>query len=170
MDLIELDRLRPEQTAELVGDEVDPWSSAGVDLEWRPKDRYVALRDDEGRLAAAAGLVLAEVSFGGRPPTTVVGIGGVIVAAPYRGRGLGWRVISEVIARAEAQGPEIAVLFCWPDRAELYRRHGFAEVPGPVWVGQAERIVAVPHVTMWRPLKPGAALPDGDVRVEGLPF
>jgi hypothetical protein len=66
-------------------------------------------------------------------------------------------------------GPEIALLFCRAELAGLYRRHGFAEVPGPVFVEQPDRIVEISGA-MWRPLKAGARLPDGIVQVNGLPF
>ena len=172
MELIEFGRLNDEQYAELAGDEDDPWNAAEFGLEWLPKDHYVAVRDDDGRLVAAAGLVVVEVQYGAQPPSPVVGVGGVIVTASHRGRGLGRWVISEALTRAEAKGPEIAMLFCRVELAGLYRRHGFAEVPGPVFVDQPDGIVEMSGggVTMWRPLRTGAELPDGIVKVNGLPF
>ena len=172
VELIELGRLSDEQFAVLVGDEDDPWNAAEFGLEWRPKDYYVALRDVDGRLRGAAGLVVVEVQFGAEPPIPVVGIGGVIVTASHRGRGLGRRVISEALGRAEAMGPDIAMLFCRDEMTELYRRHGFAKVPGPVFVDQPDGAVEIRGrgMMMWRPLKAGARLPDGTVKVSGLPF
>jgi predicted GNAT family N-acyltransferase len=172
VELIEFGRLSDEQYAVLVGDEDDPWKAAVFDLEWLPKDHHIALRDDDGRLVAAAGLVVVEVQFGAQPPVPVVGVGGVIVTASHRGRGLGRLVISEALTRAEAKGPEIAMLFCRSELAGLYRRQGFAEVPGPVFVHQPGGIVQTSGagVTMWRPLKAGARLPDGIVKVNSLPF
>ena len=170
VELIEFGRLSEEQYAELVADEEDPWDAAGSELTWRPKDRHVGVHDRDGRLLAVAGLVIVDVQFGEQRPIPVVGIGGVIVVAGHRGRGLGWQVISEVISRARQVGPEIAMLFCRPDRAELYRRHGFAEVLGPVHVGQPDQVVEMPPVTMWRALRDGVTLPDGAVKVHGLPF
>jgi len=172
VELIEFGRLTDEQYAELAGDEDDPWNAAEFGLEWLPKDHYVGVRDDDGRLVAAAGLVVVEVQYGAQPPSPVVGVGGVIVTASHRGRGLGRWVISEALTRAEAKGPEIAMLFCRVELAGLYRRHGFAEVPGPVFVDQPDGIVEMSGggVTMWRPLRAGAELPDGIVKVNGLPF
>src|SRR5438067_10803135 len=123
--MIELGSLSPEQYAELVGNEDDPWDAVGIELEWRPKDRHVALRDSDGRLRATAGLVVVDVQFAERQPIPVAGIGGVIVAAPYRGEGLGRGVVAEVLRRAEGLGPDIGMLFWRPDRAGLYRGFGF---------------------------------------------
>lgn len=170
VELIEFGKLSSERYAELVGDEQDPWDAADSTLEWRPKDRHVAVRDDDGMLAAAAGLVVADVQFGEQAPVPVVGIGGVIVVARHRGRGLGRQVISEVVRCAQNLGPEMAMLFCRPDRAELYRKYGFAEVPGRVLVDQSTGVLQMPPVTMWRPLTEGVRLHDGVVRVHGLPF
>lgn len=170
MELIEFGKLSEEQYAELVGDEQDPWDAAGSTLEWRPKDHHVAVRDDDGTLVAAAGLVVVDVQFGEREAIPVVGVGGVIVVARHRGRGLGRRVISEAVKCAHDLGPELAMLFCRPDRAELYRRHRFVEVPGRVLVDQSHGVVEMPPVTMWRPLTDGVRLRDGAVKVHGLPF
>lgn len=171
MELIEFGKLSQARYAELVGDEPDPWSAGDLDLEWRPKDRHVALRDEDGRLLAAAGLVAADVEFGEHAePVEIVGIGGVIVAAAHRGHGLGKRVITEILERAQSLGPGIALLFCQPDRAGLYRRHGFAEVPRPVLVDQPSGQIEMPMVTMWRPLREDVNLPAGPVKINGLPF
>jgi len=172
VDLVEFGRLSDEQYAALVVDEDDPWNAAEFGLEWLPKDHHVGIRDDDGRLVAMAGLVVVKVQFGERPPVSVVGVGGVIVTASQRGRGLGRWVISEALRRAEAMGREIAMLFCRVESAGFYRRHGFAEVPGRVFVDQPSGIVEISGagVAMWRPLKAGVRLPDGIVNVKGLPF
>jgi GNAT superfamily N-acetyltransferase len=171
MELIEFGRLSEERYSELVGDEEDPWKAEAFALKWRPKDHHVGICDEDGRLVAVAGLVVVEVQFGEQLGIPVVGLGGVIVTASHRGRGLGARVISGALSRAEALGPQIAMLFCRPEMAGLYRRYGFAELPGPVLVGQPGGVVEIPGgVTMWRPLHPNACLPEGAVKVHGLPF
>ncbi len=169
MELVELGPLSEEQRRELEGDEVNPFGTLGSDLKWRPKDHHVALRGPDGRLGAAAGWLLVEVDVAGTV-MPVVGIGGVIVAKPLRGTGLGRRVIAEAIDRAEALGPEIAMLFCQDDRVALYQRHGFALVEPPVLADQPGGPVEVPLEVMWRPLWYGAALALGPVRIPGLPF
>jgi predicted N-acetyltransferase YhbS len=169
MELVELGPLTAAQQAELVGDEVNPWGPLGRGLEWRVKDQHVALVDPDGRLVAASGWLVSEIEIGGqRRP--VVGIGGVIVAARFRGQGLGRCVITEAIGRAERMGPDLALLFCQPDRVALYERHGFRLVTEPVQAEQASGPVDMPMETMWRALRAGASLPPGPIRLPGLPF
>jgi predicted GNAT family N-acyltransferase len=170
MDVVELGRLSDAQRTELEGDEVDPFGAAGNTLRWRPKDRHVALRGPDGRLVASTGLLLAELRVGEGPATPVVGIGGVIVAAPYRGQGLADQVIVEALRCASTLGPAIALLFCHRDRAGLYARHGFAEIEPPVYVQQPGGFEVVPQVAMWRALRSSATLPSGRVVLHSLPF
>lgn len=170
MEVIELGRLNDTQRAELEGDEDDPFDAAGDTLKWRSKDRHVALRGPDGRLIASAGLVLAEVQVEELAPIPVVGVGGVIVAAPHRGRGLGDRVIAEALARVASMGPAAAILFCHRDRAGLYAHHGFLEIPRPVSVQQPDGLAEMPYVSMWRPLREGWELPAGQLVLHSLPF
>jgi predicted GNAT family N-acyltransferase len=170
MDLIEFGRLSEAQRVELEGDEADPFDAAGNTLQWRKKDRHVGLRGGDGRLVASAGLVLAEVQAEGGSAMPVVGIGGVFVNQHQRGQGLANRVIREALARAGTMGPAVAVLFCHRDRAGLYERHGFGEVPPPVLVQQPDGPVPVPMVTMWRALREGGQLPPGQLVLLSFPF
>ncbi len=166
---MEFGRLGPGRRAELEGDEDDPFQVSGVTLQFRPKERHVALQDERGRLVASTGLVISEVDVAGvRFP--VVGIGGVIVAARHRGQGLARRVLDATLARARELGPDFAMLFCLPDRVGLYRRLGFLEIDHEVQVKQPLGYAPMPLRTMWRALRDGAAWPDGPVVLETLPF
>jgi predicted N-acetyltransferase YhbS len=170
VELIELGRLTDAQHAELEEGDADPWGAAANALRWRPKDLHVALRQPEGRLVASAGLVIAEVQVADASPMQVVGLGGVIVFAPYRGQGLGSRVIAAALHRAATLGPGAAMLFCDRDRAGLYERHGFVEIDSPVMVQQPDRHLEMPLVSMWRWLHEGVTLRSGPVTLHGLPF
>ncbi len=166
MEVVELPGLTPEGRAELAAGEAHPF---GVnDLRWRESDRYLALRHN-GRLIAAAGLVIATVEAA-TEAFEVVGVGGVIVARPHRGKGFMRRVMEAAMVRAEQLGPAFAMLFCSVANSGRYARFGFAEVRAIVTADQPGRIVEMGEVSMWRPLRPGAAWPDGPVRVRGLPF
>jgi predicted N-acetyltransferase YhbS len=166
MELVELGPLTPADRAELAAGEADPF---GVnDLRWRESERCLALRDD-GRLVAAAGLVVADVEVTG-DVFGVVGVGGVIVALPHRGRGLMRRVIEPALARAAELGPAYAMLFCSSANSLRYARFGFHEIAARVTAEQPDRTVDMGEVSMWRALRDGARWPAGDVTVLGLPF
>jgi GNAT superfamily N-acetyltransferase len=170
VELVEFGRLSESQRVELEGDEVDPFDGAGNTLQWQPKDQHVALRGPGGRLIASAGLVLTEVELDGETALPVVGIGGVFVAARYRGQGLSTRVMTEILAKARGLGPDLALLFCHRNRAGLYLRHEFVEIAPPVLVDQPDGPAEIPMVSMWRPLHDGVTLPRGRVFLRGLPF
>ena len=169
MELIELGAITERQRAELEGDEHDPWSAGSSTLRWRPKEWHAAVRDDQGRLVAAAGVVLVEVETA-RVRFPAVGLGGVIVNARHRGGGHARAVVTAAILHAEQLGPELMFLFCQPDRVGLYRKFGFAEVSSAVTVEQPGGDVEMPMRTMWRALRAGATWPEGNVAVRGLPF
>lgn len=169
MELIEFGPLSERQRAELEGGEHDPWDAGDWTMRFRPKEHHVGLRDGDGRLVASAGMVAVEVEVQ-RRRFPVVGLGGVIVNAGYRGRGYAREVVNAAIARAELLGPEFMLLFCHADRVGLYRKLGFTEIAGSAAVEQPEGRVAMPMVAMWRALRTGAVWPAGSVAVLGLPF
>jgi predicted N-acetyltransferase YhbS len=169
MEVVEFGPLTAERRHELEGDETDPFDADGITLRFRAKDRHVGLRDASGRLAASAGLVVVEVEVGDeRFP--VVGLGGVIVRASDRGRGLGRAVVEAAMTLAATLGPGFAMLFCHDDRAGLYGKLGFVDVGGQVLVQQPTGYASIPQRTMRRALKDGATWPSGSTRVHSLPF
>lgn len=169
MEVIEFGSLTDAYRHALEGDEIDPFDAAGIGLRFRSKERHVGLRDDAGQLVASTGMVSIEVEIEGeRFP--VVGFGGVIVSAAYRGRGLGRSVVQAALARARQLGPRFAILFCHEDRAGLYRRLGFVEVADRVLVQQPGGRAPMPQQTMWIALRDGATWPRGEVMVHSLPF
>jgi len=170
LEVLEFGRLSESQRAELEAGEEDPFDAAGNTLQWRPKDRHVVLGRPDGTLVASAGLVLGELHAGDASRVSFVGIGGVFVTAGCRGQGLGNRIITEALRRAATLGPPLALLFCHRDRAELYDKHGFAEIDPPVLIRQPDGYVQCPMVAMWRNLGGGATLPAGQVTVHSLPF
>jgi predicted N-acetyltransferase YhbS len=169
MKIVEFAQMTPERRAELEGDEEDPFDAAGETFSFRAKDRHVGLEDDQGRLVASAGMVVLEVEVGGeRFP--VIGIGGVIVNATRRGRGLAREVVEAALARAGTLGPAFGILFCHADRAGLYERLGFEHVARPVLVEQPDTYAEMPMCTMWRAVSGGARWPKGGLTVHSLPF
>lgn len=168
-ELIEFGQLSPARRGELEGDEVDPWEAGQLGLEFRPKQRHIAVEDSNGTLLAAAGLVVAEAQVGeARFP--VVGLGGVIVRAPFRGRGLAREVVEAALNRARMLGPAFALLFCLESRVGLYRRLGFARIEAEVRVRQPGSNRVMPMCTMWQALRPDAVWPHGELVLNSLPF
>jgi GNAT superfamily N-acetyltransferase len=158
------------QRAQLYGDDPDPFEMAGDRLQWQPKLRHVGLEDREGRLVASAGLVRTRLQAGDGPPQEAIGLGGVIVAAAHRGRGLARQIVGEALRLGATLGPELAMLFCLPSRVGLYERLGFCTIEPPVLVHQPDGPVRIELVVMWRTIRPGATVPAGPVRLLALPF
>jgi predicted N-acetyltransferase YhbS len=169
MEVVEFGSLTDERRRALEGDEADPFDTADIRLRFRSKDRHVGLRDESGRLVASTGMVSVEVEVE-RERFPVVGLGGVIVSAPCRGRGLALRVVKVALAKARLLGPQFAILFCHDNRAGLYRKLGFAQLSGSVLVEQPEGHVSMPQLTMWLALRDQAIWPQGEVTVHSLPF
>jgi GNAT superfamily N-acetyltransferase len=169
MEIVEYGTLTPERRAELEGDEDDPFDAAGSSLQFRPKDRHVGLRADDGRVVAQAGLVVVEAEVEG-VRFEVVGLGGVIVNQAHRARGYARGVVEAAVARARELGPAYMLLFCFEDRAGLYRRLGFTEITDEVHVEQPGGYARMDEHAMWRALRPGAVWPPGRVTLHSLPF
>jgi predicted N-acetyltransferase YhbS len=169
MEIVEFGLLTEAHRRELEGDEQDPFDARGVPLQYRPKDRHLGLRDGAGRLVACAGIAVVEVEVD-RKRFAVVGIGGVIVNAGHRGRGLGREVVQAALTKATDLGPAFAMLFCHTDRAGLYQKLGFATVRAEVVVQQSDGNASMPQQTMWRSLGEKREWPPGRVVVHSLPF
>ncbi|MCW3017813.1 MAG: hypothetical protein JWN10_121 [Solirubrobacterales bacterium] len=170
MELVELDGITPQQWSELVAGEREPWGGEAERLVWGDKQRHIGLRGADGRLAAIAGALTIEVEVAPSERFQVVGIGGVLVTARERGRGLVRELLQPLLEIAADMGPERAMLFCRPQLTALYGELGFAEIPGPTWVQQPDGTIEMPLRTMWRPLREGVGWPGGRVEVLGLPF
>ncbi len=169
MEIVEFGSLTDEHRRALEGDESDPFDAAGIALQFRRKEHHVGLQDESGRLVASTGMVVADVEVEGRR-FPVVGIGGVIVSAPYRGRGLARKVVQVALARARRLGPRFSILFCHEDRAGLYRRLGFIELHDGVLVEQPGGYAPMTQQTMWIALHGEESWPPGEVVVCSLPF
>src|ERR1700675_1823484 len=112
MQLVELDRFGGPYWDELIAGEHEPFGGIGEQLVWRDKTRNVGIREDDGRLVAAGGLVLAEVQVGQELSFQVAGLGGVIVTRSARGRGLARLLVGRLIEVAGELDAGRAMLFC----------------------------------------------------------
>ncbi|MGW7204292.1 GNAT family N-acetyltransferase [Streptomyces sp. NPDC054837] len=146
----------------------DPFEVAAYGVTARDKDVHFGVRS-EGRLVAHAGLVEADVEVGERR-LRVAGLGGVVVAPGMRGHGLARLVVDTAVAHARGTGAEFGLLFCLPDRVELYEKLGWRVLPGGMRVEQPGGVVDHPLRTMWTPLADGAVWPQGPARLRSLPM
>ena len=168
--MVELDRISEADWEVLVAGEREPFGALGEDLVWREKTRNIGVRDDDGRLVAAAGVVPAEVKVGEQPPFQVAGLGGVIVTRSARGRGLARLLLERLFEIGEELELERAMLFCLPQLIGLYRRFGFLVLDAPVWVDQPQGRLEIPLETMWKALGGEDSWPAGRVELVGEPF
>ena len=170
MRLVELDPQAEPYWEEMLAGEQEPWGGLGEALTWREKSRNVGLRDDDGTLLAAGGMVLAEVRTDTHPPFTVAGLGGLVVRSSARGRGLARELARHLLELARELPAERAMLFCEPRLTALYGEFGFSEITEAVWVWQPSGQVRMPLRSMWRALREGAGWPPGEVYLDGEPF
>lgn len=167
---MELPPLSESDWEQLVDGEEQPWGPVGEGLSWREKDRNVGIRDEDGRLIAAAGAVLSDVTVAGAERFQIVGLGGLFVTRRARGAGLVQALAAPLLRIAAGMGPAHAMLFCRPELVEPYRRLSFGEIADPVWADQPDGRIEMPLRAMWRALRDGASWPPGRVDVDGLPF
>ncbi len=170
MRMVELDGLSGGCWEELVAGEPEPFGSVGASLFWREKTRNVGVREDDGRLVAAAGTVLAELRVGEGPLLQVAGLGGLIVTRSARGRGLGRLLFQRLLELAGELDVERAMLFCRPQLMSLYGKFGFVAIDAPVWADQPGGRIEMPLPAMWRVLGSDAGWPGGRVDLLGEPF
>ena len=170
MRLVELDRHSEPYWDELVAGEHEPFGSIGENLLWRDKTRNIGVREDDGRLVAAAGVVIAEVKIGEQPPSEVAGLGGLIVTRSARGRGLAHLLFQRLLELADELEVQRAMLFCRPELMALYGEFGFVAIDAPVWVDQPGGRIEMPLPAMWKALGSDVGWPSGRVELLGEPF
>jgi predicted N-acetyltransferase YhbS len=171
MRLVELDRNSEPYWEELVAGEHEPFGSIGENLHWRDKTRNIGVRENDGRLVAAAGVVVAEVKIGQEPAFEVAGLGGLIVTCSARGRGLARLLCQRLLELASELEVRRAMLFCLPKLMPLYGEFGFVAIEAPVWAEQPGGRIEMPLPAMWKALSSDAAgWPSGRIELLGEPF
>lgn len=169
LEFIELGSLSLREWLEVTGRHRAPFGERSASLVFRPKTHHIGIRSSEGELVAVGGATIATVEVNGHEPFDVVGLGGLIIRADMRGRGLAEPLMDRLNALTAGLGPDHAMLFCEPRLVNTYTRRNYRLISAPVWVEQPEREVLMPLDTMWRPVRP-ADWPPGTVRLRGLPF
>jgi len=73
----------------------------------------------------------------------------VAVRRPFRGLGVGWKIMEAMIERAEQSDADYIILNAQTHALEFYRRLGFNPV------GRVFTMARIPHQVMIRPISPG---------------
>jgi len=170
MRLVELDPEAEPYWEEMLAGEREPWGGLGEQLTWRPKTRNIGLREDDGTLLAAGGVVLAELHTAAHERFAVAGLGGLVVRSSARGRGLARQLAGPLLELARELPAERAMLFCREALMALYGEFGFREITDAVWVQQPGGQIEMPLSAMWSPLRDGAGWPPGELYLDGEPF
>jgi predicted N-acetyltransferase YhbS len=169
VELIDLPVFGPGEFDRIVGGTRDAFGTDHLGIEWLEKSHHVGLMDD-GLLVGHAGWVASSVQTAGRQVVEVLGLGGVIMHADYRGRGVGAQLVEGAMHRMSASGVGVGMLFCRPERLAFYGRLGWLPITDPVRVGQPGGSIVMPLRTCWTPLAEGSELPGGTLDLRGLPF
>ena len=117
-----------------------------------------------------SGWLVVDVQAGGER-FHVVGVGGVIVTRDTAARAACARRSTPRWTARRRSARDRAMLFCSRANNGRCASFGFAEIDRP---GRRRAVdggeALMPPPAMWRPLRDGAAWPDGDVRLPELPF
>ncbi len=169
MELFEFETLSLPDWAGLMRSDPGAFGGGTEGLQVRQKDRYVGVRDDDGRLIAVIGAAIAQVTVEGHGSFEVVGIGGLMVRKDARALGLGSQLMERIREITTGWGPDRAMLFCEPHLTAMYTRRGYTQLPDEVWVDQPTGPITMPIHAMWRPIRP-ADWPPGVIHLHGPPF
>ena len=169
VELIDLPDFGPDDFAQIVDGETDPFTTADLGIVWRDKTDHVGLTD-AGRLIGHAAWVPVGVETTTGQTVDVLGLGGVILHRDYRGSGAGRQVVLGAMTKMAEVGGTIGMLFCLPARKRFYEGMGWFPIDKVVTADQSTGSIVVPMVTCWTPLVEGARLPATDLHVQGLPF
>ncbi len=170
MQLVDLHAAAEPYWEELIAGEQEPFGAVGAQLRWRDKTHNIGIREDDGRLVAAGGVVLADVQVAEGPVFQVAGLGGVIVTRSARGRGLANVLVQRLVDVCGELGVERAMLFCRAQLVPLYAKFGFLAIEAPVRAEQPTGPIEMPMPAMLRALSAEASWPAGAVRLLGEPF
>ena len=113
--------LSDSERQQLLGWSEDPFRVNSLGLTWSAKDEHFTLFE-KGVAASRVSLLRYKVAG-----LTIAGIGGVVTAPPFRGKGYASVLLELALDQARNQyGADFGVLFCLPDLEKFYADRGFA--------------------------------------------
>jgi GNAT superfamily N-acetyltransferase len=147
-----------------------PYGEAPADLLWRRKSDFVVAYDGERPIGHAA-VISVEISSPISGLLEVAGLGSVLVAPSYRGRGIGSQLVQQAFEMVRERGLSWMLLLCLDMRVSFYERLGWRALPGPVTVEQPGPVrVDLPVGIRMMAFGPEAEWLSAAIDVLGLPF
>jgi len=147
-----------------------PYGEVPRNLIWRRKSDFVVAYDGDRPVGHAAVLTV-EVRSGIVGRLQVAGLGSVLVAPSYRGRGVGSQLVQQVLEMVRERELSWTLLLCLDERVSFYARLGWKAVPGPVTIEQPDSIrVDLPVGLRMMAFGPQVEWLSGVIEVIGLPF
>ncbi len=129
----------------------------------------VYLEDEQGQIAAHAGMVDRMITVDQRP-LHVGGIQNVCVLPSFRGRGLCQQVMKQIAEVAKGENYDAGLLFCVPELVQLYSREYWRRLPQAEVLriddSGNERSLPQDNIPMYFPIKI-EAWPPGLIHLRG---
>jgi GNAT superfamily N-acetyltransferase len=169
VELVDLPDFGVHDYADIEDGEKDPFGTDRLGIFWLEKENHLGLTE-AGRLIGHAGWVPSRARAATGELIEVVGLGGVLMHRTHRGSGVGRQLVSGAMTRMRDLDRPLGMLFCRTERVRFYEGLGWHRVHGQVTVDQPSGPMVMPLVTCWTALTSGAAPPETDLHVEGLPF
>ncbi|HSN87482.1 MAG TPA: GNAT family N-acetyltransferase [Thermoanaerobaculia bacterium] len=157
-----------QETKRKLGPGPDPFGMQAHTLSWREKDWHFFL-DVDGEPVSHVGVLRQDVLVDG-VPVPVAGLGGVITAPGFQGRGFAQALLREAVAfMTDELDADFGFLFCLPRLIPFYERLGWQTLPRPVLIEQPGGVMEFPFESMVLPLR-GRPWPPGRVETQSLPW
>lgn len=148
---------------------------------WNPKDGYGYASGELHSLARVDGDLVGYAAAArrfvgvGTGEVVVLGIGGVVTAAPARGQGIGRQVIASLQGAMQSSArADFGLLGCRPEVVPFYQSCGFSLIEAvirDVSPGDAKTVVESDGPTLvCSGTRPVEAWPQGIVDLRGLPW
>ena len=145
----------------------DIFHTEELELMWRPKESHLILYIGD-RPVTHCGLITQSINVGDSS-FLVGGVGGVVTAPDFQGRGYAHQILQEALTIFALEERPAALLFCREALQPFYHQQNWQLIPDPVWILQSSGLVQFPACTMVHTLN-GFSWPDGPLKIDSLPW
>ncbi|HVT04414.1 MAG TPA: GNAT family N-acetyltransferase [Thermoanaerobaculia bacterium] len=170
MNVEAVDLLSEQDRQQLLGWATDPFGTAALHLEWRPKLWHLIHRQDG--LAVAKVSVLRHTIVVGDRELEVGGLGGVVTRPEYQRRGYARQLLERAsnFMRGEL-GLDHALLFCLDRMRPFYEELGWKPIRAPVSFLNKNQEIDIPTGLNAMSIDFGEARwPEGTIQLRSLPW